>query len=356
MEIMEPKSLELISEIALKNLKEMIRIPSFSGQEDDVCNYWEKIIIEHQFNYKRINNNLIVYSHSFQNNQKSIVLNSHLDTVKPNEQYSLDPFEPIEKEGKLFGLGSNDAGISVVCLFEIFKINQDKNIILILSSEEENGGLNGIQSLIPELENILLVIVGEPTNNQIAIGERGLMVVDVEFEGKAAHVSHHKLGINAIEKANKAIPYLKIFSNELKYGQLGKTEINITQISGGKQHNLIPDYCKMTLDIRFNELYNHLEIQKNLEKIIDGKIKLRSDRIKPKVLNNEHFIYKITGELGLETYISNTSSDMAHFPFDAIKCGPGITERSHTADEYIKVDEIKSGIVNYHQILQKIYE
>lgn len=353
---MEQKLLKVSNKEALENLKKMIQIPSFSGEEKLVCDYWEEQIQKNNFNYIRKFNNLIIYSNSFNSNNESIILNSHLDTVKPNNKYQIDPFEALEKEGKLYGLGSNDAGISVVCLFEIFKLHQDKNIILILSSEEENGGEKGIHSIINELKNVSLVIVGEPTNNQIAIGERGLMVADIEFEGKSAHVSHNKLGINAIEKASKVIPYIKTLSSELIVGELGKTEINITQISGGKQHNIIPDSCTLTLDIRFNEKYNHQLLITELEKVIDGRIKLRSDKIKPKYIGRDHKIYKIAFDLGLETYISNTCSDMAHFPFRSIKCGPGLTERSHIADEYINIVEIEEGIKNYYQLLKKIHE
>lgn len=353
---MEQKLLKVSNKEALENLKKMIQIPSFSGEEKLVCDYWEEQIQKNNFNYKRKFNNLIIYSNSFNSNNKSIILNSHLDTVKPNNKYQIDPFEALEKEGKLYGLGSNDAGISVVCLYEIFKLHQDKNLILILSSEEENGGEKGIRSIINELKNVSLVIVGEPTNNQIAIGERGLMVADIEFEGKSAHVSHQKYGINAIEKASKVIPYIKTLSTELIDGELGKTEINITQISGGKQHNIIPDLCTLTLDIRFNEKYDHNLLKTELEKVIDGRIKLRSDKIKPKYINKDHKIFKIANELGLETYISNTCSDMAHFPFNSVKCGPGLTERSHIADEFIEVHEIEKGILNYHQLLNKIYE
>jgi acetylornithine deacetylase len=284
----------------------------------------------------------------------TILLNSHLDTVKPVSGWRKHPFTPKTENGKLYGLGSNDAGASVVSLFQVYRhlsaTEQAYNLIFLASCEEEISGKNGIESVLPQLPPIALGIVGEPTEMQPAIAEKGLMVLDVTAFGKAGHAARNE-GVNAIYEVMPDLQWLHDYRFPNESPLLGPVKMTVTQINAGTQHNVVPDRCTMVVDIRSNECYSNEEIYKEVCAHLKSEVKARSFRLNSSHLSPDHPLVKRAVKLGRVPFGSPTLSDQALMKFPSVKMGPGKSQRSHTADEYIVISEIEEAIGLYIQLL-----
>jgi acetylornithine deacetylase len=343
----------LLSE-AVGLLKSLISIPSFSREEEAVADYLQNYIESIGIETRRKGNNIICVAPMFDLRKPTILLNSHIDTVKPVNGWRKDPFSPTEENGKLYGLGSNDAGASVVTLFQVYqelsKTEQSYNLIFVASCEEEVSGKEGIESVLSELPPITLGIVGEPTEMHPAIAEKGLMVLDVVSYGKAGHAARNE-GVNAIYKALDDISWFKDFKFEKESPMLGPVKMSVTQINAGTQHNVIPDRCSFVVDIRSNELYSNEDIYNTIRKNVKSDVKARSFRLNSSRISEDHPIVKRAVKMGRNPFGSPTLSDQALMPFPSVKMGPGKSSRSHTADEYILISEIEEAIEIYLKLL-----
>ncbi len=344
---------------AIDLLKQLIATPSFSKEEDKTAAIIQSFLEGHGLEAKRHLNNIWTYNKFYDENKPAILLNSHHDTVKPNKGYTLDPFTPIEKDGKLYGLGSNDAGGPLVSIISVFlhfyaQENLKYNLILGISAEEEVSGKNGIEALLSVLPKIDCGIVGEPTLLQMAIAERGLMVLDCVAHGKAGHAARNE-GENAIYKAVRDIEWLNTNRPEKISEFLGPVKMTVTSIeTENKAHNVVPSECKFIVDVRLNELYTHEELLEIIEKNLESSVHMRSNRLRSSMISLDHPLVEAGLKLGRPYYGSPTSSDKALMPFPALKIGPGDSARTHTADEFIFVAEIKEGIEVYIQLLEKV--
>ncbi|MCH5233197.1 MAG: M20/M25/M40 family metallo-hydrolase [Muribaculaceae bacterium] len=346
-------------------LQNLISVPSFSNQEDQAAELWEywlkgKGIV----NVKRFHNNVYALSEDFDPKKPTLLLNSHLDTVKPVDSYTRDPFKAEIIGDRLFGLGSNDAGASGISLAATFiefykRKNLNFNILLAITASEERMGELGMRAFLPFLRNEGIypdmAIVGEPTGMEAAIGERGLVVIDATVAGKAGHAARDE-GENAIYKAIEDIQSLRKLDFPKKSDVLGPLKLNVTMISAGTQHNVIPDCCNYVIDVRTTDAYSNektVEIIKNAVRF--SKIQPRSTRIHPSVIDEAHILVKAAELSGLKTFISTTTSDMAlMYDIPSIKLGPGKSERSHTADEFILLSEIEEAMKIYPVLLRNL--
>ena len=340
-------------------LQHLIATPSFSREEDKTAAIIQNFFIEKNIPTERIGNNIIVKNKYYSENPKVpvVLLNSHHDTVKPVNGWTRDPFSADIIDGKLYGIGSNDAGGALVSLIATFCFFYDKklpfNLILAATAEEEISGAKGIASILPNLPPITVGIVGEPTLMQMAVAEKGLMVIDGIAHGKAGHAARNE-GVNAIYNALKDIEKIKNFSFEKKSELLGEVKMTVTQIEAGTQHNVVPDTCKFVIDIRSNECYSNAEIFEILQKQVESELKPRSFRLNSSKIALNHPLILRGIEMGLSHYGSPTLSDQALMPFDTLKIGPGDSARSHTADEFIFVNEIEEGIKTYIGLLENL--
>jgi acetylornithine deacetylase len=275
--------------------------------------------------------------------------------VKPNTGYTQDPFSPIERDGKLFGLGSNDAGGPLVAMIATFCYFLEKklpfNLLLVASAEEEISGSNGISSLLGLLPPAELVLVGEPTQLRLAIAEKGLLVLDGTVTGKAGHAAREE-GVNSIYLALADLEKVKNFKFAKVSPFLGPTKVSCTVIQAGDQHNMVPELCRYVLDVRVNELYTHEEILEELKAVLSANLIPRSTRLRSSCLPEGHLLHEVAKNLGLESFGSPTLSDQALIPYSSAKIGPGDSARSHTADEFIYIHEIQDGITRYIEILE----
>lgn len=339
---------------ATELLKKLIRIPSISREEGLCADLIENYIAENGYTVSRLKNNVWTIASGFDGNRPTLLLNSHIDTVKPVEGWTFDPFIPTEKDGKIYGLGSNDAGASVVSLLQVFfllsKEKQPYNLIFAASAEEEISGSNGMESLLKELPKIDFAIVGEPTNMQLAVAEKGLMVLDCIARGKAGHAARNE-GENAIYKALADIEWFKNYHFPKVSEFLGEVKMSVTQINAGTQHNVVPDRCTFVVDIRSNELYYNEEILEEIKKHISCDAVPRSTRLSSSATPLNHPIIVKAKETGREIFGSPTLSDQALMPFPSVKIGPGKSSRSHTADEFVEIKEIEQGISVYYELL-----
>jgi acetylornithine deacetylase len=355
---MNKASIESLQLDAIALLKDLISTPSFSKEENDTAELICSFFAQHEIPYSRVGNNIYARNKNYHNSRKSILLNSHHDTVRPNKHYSMDPFTPIEKEGKLFGLGSNDAGGCLVSLAAVFLHYYDypdpkHNIVFAASAEEEISGVNGIELVLPFLGQIDFGIVGEPSKLEMAVAERGLMVIDCVAAGRPGHAARNE-GENALYKALEDIEWIRNYRFEKKSDLLGETRMSVTVIeTENKQHNVVPAQCKFVMDVRVNELYNFEEILEALKVNLKSSFKPRTTRMKSTSIPLDHPLVKSGIRLGKNYYGSPTTSDKALMPFPALKMGPGDSARSHTADEYIYIDEIKEGISTYIDLLKE---
>ena len=343
---------------ATELLKKLIRIPSISREEGLCADLIENYIAENGYTVSRLKNNVWTIASGFDGNRPTLLLNSHIDTVKPVDGWSFDPFIPTEKDGKIYGLGSNDAGASVVALLHTFFLlsqeNQPYNLIFSATAEEELSGKDGIELLLKELPKIDFAIVGEPTNMQLAVAEKGLMVLDCTAHGKAGHAARNE-GENAIYKALADIEWFRNYRFPNVSEFLGEVKMSVTQINAGTQHNVVPDRCTFVVDIRSNELYSNEEILEEIKKHISCDAVPRSTRLSSSATPLNHQIIVKAKETGREIFGSPTLSDQALMPFPSVKIGPGKSSRSHTADEFVEIKEIEQGIKTYFQLLKGIY-
>ncbi|HEY4935024.1 MAG TPA: M20 family metallo-hydrolase [Puia sp.] len=343
---------------AIALLKELIATPSFSKEENDTADLICAFFGNHEIPFSRVGNNIYARNKNYHSSRKSILLNSHHDTVRPNKHYNMDPFTPTVKEGKLYGLGSNDAGgclVSLAAVFLYFYNHPDPkhNIVFAASAEEEISGVNGIELVLPYLGQIDFGIVGEPTKLEMAVAERGLMVIDCVASGRPGHAARNE-GENALYKAIEDIEWIRNYRFDKKSDLLGETRMSVTVIdTENKQHNVVPAQCKYVIDVRVNELYSFEEILEALKENLRSSFKPRTTRMKSTSIPLDHPLVKSGIRLGKAYYGSPTTSDKALMPFPALKMGPGDSARSHTADEYIYIDEIKEGISTYIELLDE---
>ena len=338
---------------AIDLLKELIETPSISREENNAANVLEQYL-KNIYPYKnqifRKGNNVWAVSPHFDKKRPTLLLNSHIDTVKPVSGWEKEPYTATETDDRIFGLGSNDAGASLVSLLHVFifltENQQPYNLIFLASAEEEVSGKNGIESVLPELPTISLAVVGEPTGMQPATGEKGLMVLDCSVYGKSGHAARNE-GENAIYKALKIIENFRDFQFPKVSEQLGAVKLSVTQVQAGTQHNVIPDRCDFVVDVRTNELYKNEEAFSILQKNINCEMKARSFRLNSSKIEPDHPIIIRAKMLGLQPFGSPTLSDQALMPFTSVKIGPGDSARSHTANEFILKSEIREAIDLY---------
>lgn len=351
--------LEELEGAAIELLKQLISTPSFSKEENDTAEILVAFFEKHGVEYARVGNNIYAKNKYYDISKPSVLLNSHHDTVKPNKGYTMDPFTPVVKDGKLFGLGSNDAGgclVSLIATFLHFYNAQDTkyNVVFAASAEEEISGVNGIELVLPYLGNINFGIVGEPTKLEMAVAERGLMVIDCTAPGRAGHAAR-KEGENALYNAMDDINGIRNYHFEKVSPLLGESRLTVTVIeTENKQHNVVPAQCKFVIDVRVNELYTFDEILEALKANLKSTFKPRTTRMKSTSIALDHPLVKAGMALGKGYYGSPTTSDKALMPFPTLKMGPGDSARSHTADEFIYLDEIKDGIETYIKMVKQI--
>ena len=346
-------------EQAVLLLENLISVRSFSGEEGVAAGEVEKFLKEHAVTTIRKFNNIWCYNKHFDQRKPTILLNSHLDTVKPNAQYSNNPFEPITKDGKLYGLGSNDAGAALVSLIAAFlyfheRKNLPFNLCLAVTSEEENSGQKGIKCILKDLMPISFGIVGEPTNMQLAIAEKGAMVLDCISTGRSGHAAREE-GDNAIYKAIKDIQWFSSYHFPIEEGKPNPVKMTTTQIFAGLQHNVVPGECSFTVDIRFDHNYTAKEILNTIKNHTFCDTSVRPNVLSPSSIDISHPVVKSGLAIGRRTYLSPTSSDQGWLDMPSIKMGPGDSARSHTADEYIYLSEISDGITIYIDLLEAIF-
>ena len=339
---------------AITLLSSLVSIPSVSREEEQVADFLQNYMERSGIMTGRSGNNIWCISPMFDTKKPTILLNSHIDTVKPVNGWRKQPFTAKMEDGKLYGLGSNDAGASVVSLFEVYRYlsatEQAYNLIFLASCEEEVSGKNGIESVLPQLPPIALGVVGEPTEMHPAIAEKGLMVLDVTAHGKAGHAARDE-GENAIYKALDDIQWFRNYRFPKESSFLGPVKMSVTQVNAGTQHNVVPDICTFVVDIRSNECYSNEELFQEICSHIQSEAKARSFRLNSSHIDAEHPFVKRAVELGRIPFGSPTLSDQALMRFPSVKIGPGKSSRSHTADEYIRVSEIEEAIGMYIKIL-----
>lgn len=344
---------------ALELLQELITIPSFSKEEDQTAGALCRFIAKFGIAHSRVGNNVYAFNKHYDETKPTILLNSHHDTVKPNKLYTLDPFKPIIKNGKLFGLGSNDAGGPLVSLIAAFLYFYDRenlkyNVIVAATAEEEISGFDGIEKVLPYLGKIDCAIVGEPTQMQMAVAERGLMVLDCISTGKAGHAAREE-GENAIYKAMRDIDWINNYRFPGVSPLLGPVKMSVTVIdTENKAHNVVPAQCHFVIDTRINELYSFEGVLDVIKKNIQSEINPRSTRLRSSSISAHHPLVLSGTAMGRTSYGSPTTSDKALMPFPSLKMGPGDSARSHTADEYIFVQEINEGIELYIRLLEGV--
>ncbi|MFV8361510.1 M20 family metallo-hydrolase [Flavobacterium sp. LS1P3] len=354
------KSIEILTQQAIALLKSLIETPSFSSEEDQTALLIENWFKQNNIPFERENNNIWAFNKNFDKSKPTLLLNSHHDTVKPNQGYTNDPFEAIVKDGKLFGLGSNDAGgclVSLLATFVHFYSNENLpyNIVMVASAEEESSGKNGLNSVLKHLPELECAIVGEPTLMQLAVAEKGLLVLDVIVKGTASHAAHN----NPDNPIYNAIPVMEWFNSyqfEKISEVLGPVKMTVTQISAGKQHNVVPAECHLVVDIRVNDCYNNQEILDTVRKHLTAETNPRSMHLNASSIPITHGLVQAGIALGRTTYGSPTLSDQSVLSCQSLKLGPGETLRSHSADEFIFINEIEEGIQLYIKILTDFFK
>jgi len=345
---------------AIALLKKLIETPSFSSEENDTALLIEQYFQEYQIEYQRTQNNVWAINKEFDKSKPTILLNSHHDTVKPNKGYTKDPFKAIIEDGKLFGLGSNDAGgclVSLIATFTHFYNQKDLkyNLVIVASAEEESSGKNGLNSMLSVIPTIDIALVGEPTLMQLAVAEKGLVVFDAKVIGTPGHAAHPN-NDNAIYNTISVLQWFQNYQFNKTSESLGDVKMTITQINAGKQHNAIPAEVDLVVDVRVNDKYSNQEIAEILEKELPcNSIIPRSLRLNSSSIPVEHELVQAGISLGRQTYGSPTLSDQSVLSCPSLKLGPGDSTRSHTANEFIYIQEIKEGIDLYIKLLEKIF-
>jgi len=344
---------------AISLLREVVSTPSVSGEENEVSNLLCNYLSSKRCTPERIYNNIIVNSKKYDSTKKILMLNSHMDTVKPLSSYTFDPYDPHTDSEKIFGLGSNDAGASLVSMIQTFLFYEERdeklpfNLMLLISAEEETSGKRGIKLALRHIMRPDCAIVGEPTSMNMAIGERGLLVVDALAKGVCGHAARNE-GLNAIMIALDDINWLKDYKFPLISEKMGEVRCSVTQIEAGTQHNVIPDNCKFVIDIRPTDCYTNNDIMEILKAHMKSELKARSLTNKSSLTPYDHPLIEAAEACGIKTYISPTTSDWMRLDFPAVKMGPGDSSRSHRADEFVWTQEIKDGIEGYIKLISKL--
>ncbi|WP_298366308.1 M20 family metallo-hydrolase [uncultured Lutibacter sp.] len=350
--------IDQLTKQAIELLKKLISKQSFSGEENETALLIMQWFSHHDIKFESEKHNVWAINKYFDPSKKTILLNSHHDTVKPNKGYTRDPLKAEVLDGKLYGLGSNDAGgclVSLLATFTYFYNREDLkyNFLMVASAEEENTGPNGLHSIIPILPEIDFAIVGEPTLMNLAIAEKGLMVLNCEAKGTSGHAAHGNAD-NAIYNAIEDINWFKTYEFPKVSETLGKVRMTVTQIEAGSQHNVIPSSCKFVVDVRVTDAYSNQEVFEIVESKVKSEVCPRSQRLNSSSIPKDHPIVLAGVKLGRETYGSPTISDQAILTCPSLKLGPGESLRSHTADEFIYVREIEEGVDLYIKILEEI--
>ena len=341
-------------------LRSLIRIQSFSKEEDKTADVIESFLAGKGIKTHRKLNNVWAYNKYFDAAKPTLLLNSHHDTVKPNSGYTRDPYDAAVEGDKLFGLGSNDAGGCLVSLIGTFlyyysQKNLKYNICLAATAEEEISGNDGLELVLPDLGKLEFAIVGEPTEMHLAVAERGLLVLDCIAHGKAGHAARDE-GDNAIYKAMKDIDWFRTFQFPKTSEVFGPITMTVTIINAGSQHNVVPADCTFTVDVRVTDAYTNEEVVEIIKANVGCEVKPRSVRLKPSSIDKNHPLVLAGVALGRETYGSPTTSDQALLNIPSVKCGPGFSGRSHMADEFIYVREIAEGIEGYVGMLKAVVQ
>ena len=346
---------QLLTERGIELLKELISIQSFSGEEHktaDTIGSWFKAF---DIPFQRENNNVIAKNKNWDDNKPTLLLNSHHDTVKPNKAYTRDPFNPQIEDGKLYGLGSNDAGGALVSLLATFThfynaANLNHNLLMVASAEEENAGPKSLRALLPSLPKIDVAIVGEPTLMQLAIAEKGLVVFDAVVKGTPSHAAHPN-DDNSIYKTIKVLEWFKNYKFDKVSEALGVVKLTVTQINAGSQHNVVPAHTDLVIDVRVNDRYSNKEVADILKTQAPCELQERSLRLNSSSIDKNHPLVQSGIKLSRDTYGSPTLSDQAALTCQSMKLGPGDSTRSHSADEFIYINEIEEGIDLYIKLL-----
>lgn len=349
---------------AIDLLSHLISIPSLSREEDAASSFLESYLISKGIRPKRYANNIVAVAGNYSPERPTLMLNSHIDTVPPAGSYTRPPFEPTIEDGKLYGLGANDAGGSLVSLLLTFlnmqSANLPFNLLLALSAEEEVGGEKGMRFLLPALKeegiDVDMAIVGEPTGMRAAVAERGLLVIDASTRGVAGHAARQE-GVNAISLAIEDINRLVNTQFPKRSGTLGDIKISVTQIEAGSRHNIIPDLCKWVADVRTTDAYSNIETLELLRGSVSShtSLKERSTRLNASAIPASHPLVKAAEALDIESFISSTTSDISQMRgIPALKIGPGESARSHSADEYIFINEIQDAMEIYRRLIRNI--
>ncbi|MBX2955537.1 MAG: M20 family metallo-hydrolase [Cyclobacteriaceae bacterium] len=351
-------NLEQLHTEAINLLQSLIETPSFSREEDKSANLIASFLDKHNILVNRAGNNVWTVNKYFNELKPTILLNSHHDTVKPNPAYTRDPFKSEIINGKLYGLGSNDAGGPLVALIATFLhfCNQENfpfNLVLAATAEEEISGKGGIESIWTSLPQIDFAIVGEPTLCQMAVAEKGLMVLDCVAKGRAGHAAHEE-GENALYKALGDIEWFRSYRFLKVSPTLGEVKITVTVIQAGQHHNVVPAECSFTVDVRVTDAYTLEEVLEIIKQHVSSEVVPRSLRLRPSGIAKDHILVRAAEKLGIHQYGSPTTSDQALIPVPSVKIGPGDSARSHSADEFIFVNEIKEGIKIYIDLIEAL--
>jgi acetylornithine deacetylase len=348
----------MLTQNAIALLQDLIRLESFSGAEDRTATRIEEWFSSYEIPFQRKDNNIWATNKHFDIQKPTLLLNSHHDTVHPNQGYTRNPYSPDIEDGKLYGLGSNDAGGALVSLIACFthfynQENLDYNLLMVASAEEENAGKKSLRYLIPDLPKIDVAIVGEPTLMDLAIAEKGLVVFDLSLKGTASHAAHPNED-NPLMKLPKLLKAIDELEFDKVSPLLGPVKATLTQVNAGSQHNVVPSEVNMVLDVRVNECYSNKEIEQIIKSSLDCEVKARSLRLRSSSINPDHPLVKAGITLGKKTYGSPTLSDQAGLDCPSLKLGPGDSTRSHSANEFIFVREIEEGITFYINLLNQI--
>ena len=339
---------------AVDLLKKLIATPSVSRNEKDAADIMEQTIRQYGFEPHREANNIWIIDPHYDESRPTLLLNAHIDTVKPVTSWTRNPFSPDVEDDVLYGLGSNDCGGGLCSLLQIFRMltakPQQYNLIYLASAEEEVSGKDGITHALPLLPHIDLAIVGEPTGMNPAVAEKGLMVLDVIAHGKSGHAARNE-GVNAIYEALDDMRWIRDYKFEKVSEFLGPTKMTLTVVNAGTQHNVIPDKCTMLVDIRTNEFYDNEEVYEFIRQHLKSEVKAHSFRLKSSRIDPEHPLIRKCVAMGMKPFGSPTLSDQALMHFPSFKLGPGESSRSHSANEFIRISEIRDAIAKYETLL-----
>ena len=339
---------------AVDLLKKLISTPSVSRNEKEAADIMEQTIRSYGFEPHREANNIWIIDPHYDESRPTLLLNAHIDTVKPVASWTRNPFSPDIEDGVLYGLGSNDCGGGLCSLLQIFRMltakPQQYNLIYLASAEEEVSGKDGITRALPLIPHIDLAIVGEPTGMNPAVAEKGLMVLDVIAHGKSGHAARNE-GVNAIYEALDDMRWIRDYKFEKVSEFLGPTKMTLTVVNAGTQHNVIPDKCTMLVDIRTNEFYDNEEVYEFIRQHLKSEVKAHSFRLKSSRIDPEHPLIRKCVAMGMKPFGSPTLSDQALMHFPSFKLGPGESSRSHSANEFIRISEIRDAIAKYETLL-----